>query len=139
MIPISRAWVARILIGLVLFFNLQCAVVFLASPQTYAPGFQLGGVVGNAVVRGYAILFIMWNVPYILAFVNPDKYRVSLYEAVAMQALGLTGESILLATLPSGYPAIQATITRFVWFDGGGLLLLVLAVVWCSYSRKARI
>ncbi len=122
-------WASRALIGLVLFFNVQCAVVFLISPQAFAPGFELQGVVGDAMVRGMGILFLMWNVPYVLAVIDPVRFRVSLYEAVVMQAIGAIGESILLATFPEGHAAIRASVGRFIVFDGGGLVLLLLALL----------
>ena len=33
----TQIWLARILIGLVFFFNVQCALVFLASPLIMPP------------------------------------------------------------------------------------------------------
>lgn len=123
----TRTWIARGFIGLVLFFNIQSALVFLAFPDQYSMGFQLSGVIGSGVVRGYGLLFLMWNVPYMIAFTHPIHRRVSLYEAVLMQSIGLVGETILLATFPDGYPGIQQTISRFIFFDGFGFLALVIA------------
>lgn len=122
-------WAARILIGLVLFFNVQCALLFLVSPENFAPGFELQGAVGAGMVRALGILFLMWNVPYVVAVAQPVRWRISLYEAVAMQAIGLVGESLLLATFPAGHAAIRESVSRFIVFDGSGLLLLVLALV----------
>ena len=124
-----RILIARIMIALVTFFNLQCAVIFLLFPSMYASGFELSGIPGQVLVRGLGILFIMWNVPYVVALVDPIRFRISLYEAVAMQAIGLLGESILLLTLPIGHAALQMTANRFIVFDGSGLLLLILAAV----------
>jgi hypothetical protein len=116
------------LIGLVLFFNVQCALVFLISPESFAPGFELQGAAGSGMVRGMGILFLMWNVPYAAALIHPVRWRVSLYEAVIMQAIGLAGETFLLATFPPGHPIISETVIRFIVFDGSGLLLLLLAL-----------
>src|SRR5512137_977255 len=91
-----RNWAARGLIGLVFFFNVQCALLFLAVPQAYAPSFELSGPVGEGMLRGLGILFLMWNVPYAVALWNPHAHRTSLYEAIAMQAIGVLGETILL-------------------------------------------
>ncbi len=124
-----RKGIARFFIAVVVFFNLQAAVAFLAYPGRYAPGFELNGVAGEALVRGMGILFLMWNVPYLVALVDPLRYRVSLYEAVAMQAIGVIGESILLASLVGEHPALTATANRFIAFDGAGLGLLVLAAI----------
>jgi len=122
-----RIWAARGLIGAVFFFNVQCALLFLSVPQDYAPSFEVSGPVGEGMLRGMGILFLMWNVPYAVALWNPHAHRKSLYEAIAMQAIGVVGESILLLTFPAGYALIQDSITRFILFDGLGLILLLLA------------
>jgi hypothetical protein len=122
-----RARIARILIGFVLLLNVQCALAFLTAPDRYAPGFEMEGAVGAGMVRGMGILFLMWNVPYFIAAADPVRRRVSLFEAVTMQAIGFTGESLLLATFPPGHFVIRATIERFFLFDGLGLLALLLA------------
>jgi len=122
-----RLWAARLLVGAVLLINVQCALLFLWQPAAYAPGFELTGVVGEQIVRAIGLLFLMWNVPYAVAFIDPQKYRVSLYEAIAMQAIGLFGETLLLLGLPPSHLALRATVTRFIAFDGSGLLALLLA------------
>lgn len=125
----ARMGIARLFIAIVVFFNLQAAAAFLMAPDRYAPGFELSGIAGEALVRGMGILFIMWNVPYLVALTNPLRQRVSLYEAVAMQAIGVIGESILLLTLPAGHSALTRTAIRFIAFDGAGLVLLILALL----------
>lgn len=122
-------WAARILIGLVLFFNVQCALLFLIFPDRFSPGFELQGAVGAGMVRALGILFLMWNVPYVVAAAQPVRWRISLYEAIAMQAIGLMGESLLLVTFPQGHAAIRETVIRFIVFDGTGLVFLLLALV----------
>jgi hypothetical protein len=123
----QKIGMARWLIGLVFFFNVQCAVVFLATPQVYTPGFELSGPAGEGMLRGMGILFLMWNVPYGVALWNPARHRVSLYEAIAMQAIGWVGETLLLLTLPAGPAAIRESVGRFILFDGCGLGMLLLA------------
>lgn len=132
-----RIWLARLLIGAVLFFNVQCALAFLIWPDAYAPGFALAGVPGAAAVRATGILFLMWNVPYVVAFSSPLRRRVSLYEAVAMQAIGFIGESLLAAGLPPGSDVLRASLLRFIVFDGGGLLALLLAV-WLTRAGNQK-
>ena len=107
---------------------MQCAIAFLIAPQTYAPGFELSGAAGEAMVRGMGVLFLMWNVPYTVALWHPVRHRVSLYEAVAMQAIGLIGESLILWSLRGGHPVAAGSVTRFIVFDGAGLVALILAV-----------
>ena len=67
----------------------------------------------------------MWNVPYVVALVNPIKYRTSLFEAIVMQSIGLVGESFILGTLPSEYWILRSSILRFIIFDGAGLIALI--------------
>ena len=122
-----KTGLARLLIGLVFFFNVQCAIAFLAAPQLYAASFELSGSPGEGMLRGLGLLFLMWNVPYAVALWHPARQRTSLYEAIAMQAIGVVGESLLLLTFPAGHAAIRASVGRFILFDGGGLALLLLA------------
>lgn len=118
---------ARILIGLVTFFNLQCAVVFLFNPGGFAPAFELNGYQGQVVISSLGILFLMWNVPYLFALYNPLKNRTSLIQAVIMQTVGFAGESLLWLNAPTGHNLMQASILRFMVFDGLGLILLLAA------------
>lgn len=128
-----RIWISRWLIGVVFFFNVQCALAFLIAPAVYAPGFELSGAVGEGMVRGMGLLFLMWNVPYAAALIDPLRRRWSLYEAVVMQAIGFGGETLLRVTFPPGHPVIADAIARFMGFDGAGLLALLLAV-WLTRS-----
>ena len=121
---LTRLWLARALIAVVLAWNLQAAVALLRAPARYASGFEVSGVGGEALVRGTGILFLMWQVPYLLALWRPHRHRVSLYEALAMQAIGLAGETVLLLGLPPGHAALRATAGRYIAFDAVGLLLL---------------
>ena len=67
---------ARLLIAVVLFINLQSAVLFLVNPGEYVGGFGLNGFTGEQMLRGMGVLFIMWNVPYVFALVKPVRSRV---------------------------------------------------------------
>ncbi len=125
----ARAWLARLCIGLVLAWNLQCALAFLVAPGNYAAGFELAGVAGDAAVRGIGLLFLMWNVPYAVALWHPVRQRISLYEALAMQAIGLLGESLIFLSVPAAHAIARGSLTRFIAFDAAGLLLLAAAVV----------
>jgi hypothetical protein len=121
--------IARILIGVVLFLNLQCSWLFLASPQFFVAGFELSGIPGEAMVRGMGVLFLMWNIPYLFAFTQPIRRKTSLIEAFCMQAAGLVGEILILFSLPSSHDMLRSTGIRFIVFDGGGLLFLF-AALW---------
>jgi hypothetical protein len=122
-----RVWLARLLIGLVFCFNVQCALMFCWQPQSFAPAYALAGVAGRAAVQGFGVLFLMWNVPYALALWQPVKNRVSLGEAVVMQTIGVIGEAFILGALPATESVLRASIFRFVGFDSLGLLCLAAA------------
>jgi hypothetical protein len=120
-----RVWAARLLIAVVVAWNLECALVFLLNPGVYAPGFELTGIPGQAAMRGFAVLFVMWNIPYLVALWDPRRHRVSLWEALAMQVVGVLGESMILNSLPTGYPFLHTSILRFIIFDAAGVVLLI--------------
>jgi len=128
-------WLARLLIAIVTGWNLQVALVFILWPERFIHGFELTGVPGAAAVRGTGILFVMWNVPYLIALWNPRKYRLVLGIAIVMQLVGLVGESFILFTLPDGHALLSESITRFIAFDGSGLVLL--AIAFWIINRRA--
>ena len=123
-----RLWVSRLLIAVVVAWNLECALVFLLNPGVFSPGFELTGIPGEAAVRGFAVLFVMWNIPYLLALWQPRRHRLSLWEALAMQTVGVIGESLIFFSLPTGYPSLHTSILRFIAFDAAGVVLLGIAV-----------
>lgn len=127
-----RQWIARVLIGLVLGMNLACALDFIARPKLYLSSYELSGEVGRAVIIGYGILFLMWQVPYFFALYHPGKFRVSLIQAILMQTIGFVGEGLLLRTISSGNAVLRGSVLRFIWFDGGGLVLLIIALILVS-------
>ena len=61
------------MIALVIAWNLQAALAFLINPAAFAPAFELVDIPGAAAVRGIAVLFIMWNVPYFVACWQPVR------------------------------------------------------------------
>jgi len=122
---------ARILIGIVFLVNVQCALVFLIWPEKYAGSFELSGIPGEAMLRGLGVLFLMWNVPYAVALWNPVRFRLALWIAIAMQAIGLVGEVLIACSLPIEHCEIRSSISRFVLFDATGLILLSIAA-WIS-------
>jgi len=125
----TRLWLGRFLIGVVLFFNIQCGVLFIANPEAYQPGFELQGDPGRGIIQGMGVLFLMWNIPYLVACAHPVKFRISLFEAVAMQTVGLAGETVLLWSLQGDHPVLRQSVTRFIVFDSLGLIVLLLAAL----------
>jgi len=109
----------------VLAWNLQAALTFILAPDAYVAGFEVSGIPGRTVVRGFGILFLMWNVPYAAALVQPVRHIVPFACAVVAQCIGLAGEVWLFAALPPGHDALRATGLRFIAFDAAGLVLLV--------------
>jgi hypothetical protein len=125
----NALWLARFLVGLVFLLNLQCALSFVWQAAAYTSVFEVQGASGEVLVRGMGVLFLMWNVPYALALWHPERQRTSLWEATVMQAIGLVGETLLLWTLTGDHGTLRAAIARFIIFDSGGLLALVVAIL----------
>jgi hypothetical protein len=124
-----RLLIARLLIAVVVAWNLECALVFFLNPGVYTRGFELTGIPGEAAVRGFAVLFVMWNIPYMVALWQPRRHRLSLWEALAMQSIGVIGESLILSLLPGGHTVLRASLLRFITFDAVGVLCLIGAAI----------
>ena len=124
---VNKIYLSRLLIGLVTAWNLQAAWIFIFLPRSYVLAYELNGVTGEAAVRGVGVLFLMWNVPYVVALWNPIRFRLALVLAFVMQFIGLMGESFILSTLAMDHAILRASILRFIVFDGAGLILLVIA------------
>jgi len=120
-----RLWAVRVLIAIVVAWNLECALVFLLNPGVFAPGFELTGIPGEAAVRGFAVLFIMWNIPYLVALWQPVRQRVSLREALVMQTVGVIGESLILLSIPNDHTMLHVSLLRFIVFDAAGVFCLI--------------
>jgi len=131
-----KIWLARTLILVVTFFNLECAISFLANPAAYAPAYELTGEIGSAMIQSLGLLFIMWNVPYVVAIIHPVKHKLSLIEAATMQGIGVVGETLLLLGFPGGHPILASSVIRFIEFDGGGFLLLIVALILTRGKRQ---
>jgi len=122
----------RLLILIVTAWNLLCAIQFLLYAPDYAPSFDLPfGETGMAVIQSLGILFLMWNIPYIFALLNPTKWFIALISAVLMQFTGLIGEIWIKSQLINPQN-MAASIQRFILFDAIGLVLLMSAMglVW---------
>lgn len=126
---IWRAWVSRFLIAIVLFWNLQCSVLFMAKPLEFINAFQLTGIPGKVTIIGFGILFLMWQVPYVFALINPIRFHISLFEAVIMQTIGAIAETVLLMTITNEFSSLRSSIMRFILFDSAGLVLLLSALI----------
>lgn len=130
---------SRILIAIVTFLNLQAAFQFMFAPEKYSPGFEVVGTPGDALIQGMGLLFLMWNIPYIVAIIDPDKHFTSLIEALIMQAIGVVGETALLFSLKGEHALIHESVIRFIIFDGGGLVFLIAAFLIMLKFRRSKI
>ena len=120
----SRIWLVRILIGVVFAWNVQAALVFIVSPASFVRAYGLSGIPGEAAVRGFGVLFLMWNVPYLYAAIDPVRFRMGLVFALWMQSIGLLGESYIYFTLTLAEYLLRSSVLRFILFDGAGLVIL---------------
>jgi hypothetical protein len=116
---------SQLFIILVLFVNIQAAVLFFMFPQQYRSSFQLTGETAPYVIQSIGVLFLMWTVPYFFAAINPIKYRVSLVQAVIMQIIGVVGESCIYRNLPEKLNILKLSLQRFIIVDSIGVLLLL--------------
>jgi len=133
----SLVWSSRVLISGLTLMYLQAAFLFMLRPGEFAYGFELSGVAGEAMLRGMGLLFLMWNIPYIFAAVHPLRHFVSLIEAVIMQFIGVTGETLILLGLPGEHPQIEASVGRFILFDSAGLVCLIIALLLVLMARRS--
>ena len=131
-------WLARLALAVVFCFNVNCALAFIARPGAFAPGFEVSGLPGEALVRGMGILFLMWNVTYPLAIWNPQRYRWLFVIIIVQQVIGLAGETWMLLALPPGHAPLATTGWRFILFDGGGLLAMLVTFALLQVTGKSR-
>lgn len=129
---------ARLAVGVVFAWNVLCAGEFILRPELYAPGFELSGAIGRAVVQAFGILFLMWNATYPPVIAQPLRQRTLFLVILAQQTIGLLGESWLLLQMPLEHTVIRSSVLRFILFDGAGLLLMALSF-WLLHGRRRRV
>ena len=129
-----RLVVARVLVVLVFFVNVQCALQFVLWPQAYTGAYQLEGASANAIVQSFGICFLMWNATYPPIVARPQRYRVLFGVVIAQQLIGLVGESLLYASLSPELATLASSVMRFIVFDAAGLAALV-----CAFALSRRI
>ena len=123
----AATWFARVSFAAVFVVNVHCALSFALFPVDFASAYELSGVAGEAAVRGIGIAFLMWNATYPAFIVAPQRFRVLGWVILAKQAIGLVGELLLLVGLPAGHDVLATSVTRFIAFDGVGLVLMGIA------------
>ena len=123
----TREWVARVLVALVFFVNVQCALQFVLWPGAYTAAYQLEGASAEAIVQSFGICFLMWNATYPPVIAHPGKHRVLFTVVLAQQLIGLFGETLLYFSLGSELAMLASSVLRFIIFDALGLVLLACA------------
>lgn len=132
----AAAIAARIAVAAVFVLNVQCALQFVLWPDAHAGAYELSDVSGEAAVRGLGIAFLMWNATYPAVIASPRRFQALYAVVLAQQAIGLAGESFILASLPTGHAVLASSIVRFIAFDGAGLAMMLAAFVWLRASAK---
>lgn len=132
----AACWCVRIVYAAVFVLNVMCALQFVLTPQDFAGAYELSGVPGETAVRGIGIAFLMWNATYPAVIVNPLRFRQLGAVVLVQQAIGLAGETAVLLGLPAGHAILAASITRFIAFDGGGLVAMLAAFTWLCFSTR---
>jgi hypothetical protein len=129
--------ISRCAVGMVFILNITCAFAFIGQPEKYMGRFEIDGVQGRLVVQALGILFLMWNATYPPVLIDPIRHKTIFQIILIQQAIGFIGESWLFFTLPADHTAIWATVLRFIYFDGGGLLLMGLAYYFFMKKEAA--
>lgn len=117
-------WFARAALGAVFLMNIAAAMAFLARPEEFTGSFELSGLPGQVAVRGFGLLFLMWNATYPLVILRPIRHPTLFLIILIQQALGVLGEAWIWLRLPLGHAALRETGLRFLLFDGAGLLIM---------------
>lgn len=135
----ARKIVARILYLAVFVSNMICIVAFIADPGSYIYSYQVAGAAGAvAAIEGYGVAFAMWNVTYPFFILNKNDNKALGLAIIVQQAVGLVGELYIKAGLGEDCAILADSITRFVWFDAGGLVLLVVGFTVLFFRNVTR-
>ena len=140
--PRKAAWIARVAVLAVFILNVMCAIQFILEPVRYATAYGLPGTQeAGAMVAGLGVAFLMWNVTYPAVIVSPTRFRVLYVVVLTQQLVGLVGESCILANLVGaglGGGLMAAGIIRFVAFDAGGLVVMLVAFILLVRAERHR-
>ena len=133
-------WLARVAVAIVFAWNVLCALQFIFQPVEYAQGSGLAGTpTDQAVISGLGVAFLMWNATYPLVIAQPSKHRTLFAVVLAQQAIGLVGESAILARLfaqGADGLAVVGSIQRFIAFDAAGLVIMGISFVLLMRAKK---
>ena len=131
-----KEWIARIAFSAVFAINVICALQFIFDPMAYIGAYQLTGTGAQAAIQGYGIVFLMWNATYPLFIWKPSSHRMLGIIILAQQLIGCIGETIILLSLPSaGAELLHSSILRFIAFDAGGFVVMLIGYI-VLFSRR---
>lgn len=131
--------IIRILYGAVFISNMICIVAFIIRPEDFVYSYQVYGSAGaEAAIRGIGIAFAMWNTTYPFFIIKPQKNRTLGLVIIAQQIVGLVGELCLISGLDDSLEILSRSLMRFVYFDAGGLVLLIIGYVLLLKNIKHR-
>jgi len=133
----AAGWFARLTVGGVFLANLSAALPYLIAPERYTAAFELSGESGIALVRGFGVLFLMWNATYPPVIASPGRNRTLFVIILIQQLIGILGQVWIATVLPAGHAALRATGMRFLLFDVAGLVAMALGY-WRLYYHRQR-
>lgn len=132
--------IARILYLAVFVSNMICIVAFIANPAGYIYSYQVNGAAGaEAAIEGIGVAFAMWNVTYPFFILNRKDNRALGLAIIVQQVVGLIGELYIKAGLGPECAELADSIVRFIWFDAGGLVLLIIGFVLLFCKRSGNL
>lgn len=130
--------IARILYTAVFVSNMICIIAFIFNPGDYIYSYGVNGAVGaEAAIMGIGVAFAMWNVTYPFFILKKERNRTLGLVIIVQQLVGLVGELYIQSLLNAEAEVLSDSITRFVWFDAGGLVLLVTGFVLMFAVNKS--
>ena len=133
-------YTARFFFTLVFLINIQCALQFIIVPEQFIGAYELKEISGEIALQGLGIAFLMWNTTYPLFIAKPQRYRALGGIILAQQLIGLTGESMLLASLlpiAANHELLISSIGRFIFFDALGLMLMGASFIYLLYKTNS--
>lgn len=122
--------VAKTLYLIVFISNMICIIAFLTDPEGYIYSYQVKGSLGAiAAIQGFGVAFAMWNVTYPFYIFSRKNNKTLGLVIIVQQVVGLIGELYIQSGLSSECEILYDSIERFVFFDAGGLVLLLVGFV----------
>lgn len=126
----------RLVFIAVFLINMMCAVQFIVDPQSYTYSYEVATASGGiAAIQGIGVAFAMWNVTYPFYIWKPSKMKWVGIIILIQQLVGLVGELYIKSTLGMEQVILASSIMRFVYFDLGGFICMLVAFVCMMKGR----